>query len=53
MSVTVIAGSAECADALSTAIFVMGAEKGITLAKDLGDIEVIIIREDGSINSYP
>lgn len=42
-SVTVIADDCTTADALSTGIFVMGAEEGIKLAEKLGDFEVMII----------
>ncbi len=53
ISVTVIADSAEEADALSTAIFVMGEEKGINLAKSIKGIKVLILKEDGKIILYP
>lgn len=46
-SVTVLAPSAELADLLSTAIFVMGPERGIALAESLANVETIIwTRED-------
>lgn len=53
ISVTVAADSAEEADALSTAIFVMGEEKGINLAKSIKGIKVMILKEDGKIILYP
>lgn len=53
ISVTVTADSAEKADALSTAIFVMGEEKGIGLARTIKDIKVLMLKEDGEIISYP
>lgn len=53
ISVTVVADSAEKADALSTAIFVMGAEKGLELAVAVKDIKVLILKEDGEIILYP
>jgi thiamine biosynthesis lipoprotein ApbE len=53
ISVTVVADSAEKADALSTAIFVMGQEKGLGLARTIKDIKVLILREDGEIILYP
>jgi thiamine biosynthesis lipoprotein len=53
ISVTVVTDSAEASDALSTAIFVMGIEKGIELARSLKDIEVAILDEYGKITSYP
>lgn len=53
ISVTVALDSAEGADALSTAIFVMGEKNGLTLAKSIKDIKVLILKEDGKIISYP
>ena len=53
ISVTVALDSAERADALSTAIFVMGEKNGLTLAKSIKDIKVLILKEDGKIISYP
>jgi len=52
-SVTVVADSAERADALSTAFFVMGKENALKLARAIGDIELYIIDNDGKIISYP
>lgn len=52
ISVTVMADSAEQADALSTAIFVMGEEKGLTLAKSIKGIKVLILKEDGRLILY-
>ncbi len=43
ISVTVIASSGLTADALSTAIFVLGKEKGEALAKKFSDVQVKII----------
>lgn len=53
VSVTVVSDSAESSDALSTAIFVMGQEKGLGLARTIKDIKVLILREDGELISYP
>ncbi len=53
ISVTVVADSAEKADALSTAIFVMGEERGLNLAKSIKGIKVLILKEDGKIILYP
>jgi len=53
ISVTVVLDSAEEADALSTAIFVMGEEKGLKLAKSIKNIEVLILKEDGGLILYP
>ncbi|HUT03915.1 MAG TPA: FAD:protein FMN transferase [bacterium] len=47
-SVTVIAKEATVADALATAIFVMGPERGLQLADRLQDIECLIVGADGS-----
>jgi len=52
ISVTVMADSAEEADALSTAIFVMGEEKGLTLAKSIKGIKVLMLKEDGRLILY-
>ena len=55
LSVTVIANSAIEADALSTAIFVLGKEKGAELIKRLKSIEAIIIspgREEGELDIW-
>lgn len=44
-SVTVVAPSAELADALATAVFVMGKEAGLHLVNQMKDIECLIIDE--------
>lgn len=49
ISVTVFAKSAELADALATAIFVMGTEAGLDRINQLPNIECIIIDEKGNI----
>lgn len=49
ISVTVFAKSAELADALATAVFVMGAEVGLDRINQLPNIECIIIDERGSV----
>ncbi len=46
-SVTVIGNDPMQTDALSTAIFVMGTNKGLVLAENLDDIEVLIIDKSG------
>lgn len=51
-SVTVIARSAEEADALSTAVFVMGKERGLELIKSLEDAEVLIIDTASNLFKY-
>lgn len=49
ISATVFAPSAELADALATAIFVMGAEVGIDRINQLPQIECVIINDKGGI----
>lgn len=46
-SVTVIAPNATQADALSTAIFVLGAEKGANLARSLPGVDLLMVLKDG------
>jgi len=45
-SVTIISSSGTCADALSTAVSVLGAEKGLALIEKIGDTEAILIPAD-------
>ena len=47
-SATVISEDGTLADALSTAIFVLGSEKGIEIAKNYG-VEIVLIKTDGSV----
>lgn len=49
LSVTIFAPKAELADALATAVFVMGTEIGIDRINQLKQIECILVKEDGSI----
>lgn len=49
-SATVISPDGTLADALSTAIFVLGSEKGIETANTHG-VDVIIIKKDGSVTA--
>lgn len=49
-SVTVVAPDAFTADAYSTAVFVMGRERGMALVESLPEVEAIIITEDGQIH---
>jgi thiamine biosynthesis lipoprotein len=46
-SVTIIAPTATQADALSTAIFVMGTEKGLALAASLPAIDALLVTKSG------
>lgn len=50
VSCTVFAGKAELADAIATAVFVMGVESGLFLIDQLPDIEAILIDESGIIH---
>jgi len=49
-SVTVVAPDAFAADAYSTAVFVMGLERGMAFVEALPGVEAIIITEDGQIH---
>ncbi|MEW6041108.1 MAG: FAD:protein FMN transferase [Elusimicrobiota bacterium] len=53
ISVTVVAPNATEADALSTSLFVLGAEKGLKLANELQGIECIFVNPDGKITTTP
>jgi thiamine biosynthesis lipoprotein len=46
-SVSTIAGDAMTADALSTSVFALGANKGLRLMKDLPSIQGLIVTSDG------
>ena len=48
VSVTVIADSGVLSDALSTAVFAVGMEKGVELCKEFG-AEALFIKKDGSL----
>jgi len=45
-SVTIFCSNAELADALATAVFVIGTEKGINLINQLKDVECLLIDSD-------
>ncbi len=47
--VTVISRESMLADALSTAVFVLGAERGIKLLQDFPGVETVVVKEDGSL----
>jgi len=48
-SVTILAKTAEAADVFATAMFIMGAERGLELIEERTDIEGMTIRPDGKI----
>lgn len=48
LSVTVLCGEAARADALSTACFVLGADRGWELIESLPGVEALFVREDGT-----
>ena len=48
-SVTVVAEEGAAADALSTALFVLGRERGEALWRERGGFECVFIGEDGSV----
>ncbi len=52
-SVTVITPDSGLADALSTALFCMSYEQGLTLVKELGDVQVLWILPDGTQYKTP
>jgi thiamine biosynthesis lipoprotein len=49
MSVTVVGPDATSTDGLSTAVFVMGAERGLALIETLPEYEAIIVDADGGL----
>ena len=49
MSCTVFAPKAELADALATALFVMGSETGIDFIDQLPNVVALMITDDGKI----
>lgn len=53
MSVTVLAPDTMTSDALSTAIFVLGPDKGLELADKLNGVEVIIVDAAGKMRISP
>ena len=50
ISVTIIAENATQADALATAVFVMGPENGMRLVESLDDVEGFIVDDDRIIH---
>ncbi|MPM78812.1 FAD:protein FMN transferase [bioreactor metagenome] len=49
LSVTVVSPSGAVADAMSTALFVLGEEKGLALWRASEDFEAVLVREDGTV----
>ena len=47
--VTIVASDCELADALSTAVFILGAEDGLPLIESLEGIECVLIADDGTV----
>lgn len=52
-SVTVLHGEAMTADALATAIFVLGPEKGRALCQKLNGVECLIVDKEGNVTPSP
>ena len=55
-SVSIVAGKGIYADAFSTAVFVLGAERGMKLVQELGkelEMEAVVIDKDGIIHTTP
>lgn len=52
-SVSIIADDDMTADALATAVFVMGAERGMEFLKQYPDIEALIVDDRGALHSTP
>jgi len=51
--ISVMAPTAMASDALSTALFVLGAQKGLSLVKNLPGVEAMIIDQDGKQHLSP
>ena len=49
LSVTVVSAAAARDDALSTALFVMGADRALDFWRSDGDFEAVLVREDGHV----
>ena len=53
LSVTIISNNSMDADALSTAVFVLGFEKGMALIKTLMGVEAVFVFEDQTVRTTP
>ena len=49
LSVTVVSENGTAADVLSTALYVLGADRAIALWRSLGGFELVLVTEDGSV----
>ncbi len=52
-SATVVAADATLADALSTAVFVLGRERGLSLVASLDDVEAAVVDDAGKVWASP
>lgn len=52
-SATVIAPDATLADALSTALVVLGPDRGLALAEEWPEVEAVLVGEDGALRTTP
>jgi len=50
VSVSIVARRAADADALATAVFVMGPQRGLEFVESLSDVEALLVAEDGQIS---
>lgn len=53
VSVTVVSPKTMHADAIATAVFVLGPQAGIVLAKQYEKTQVLILSPDGRVHTYP
>ena len=52
-SISVIAPTAMASDALSTSLFVLGTEEGLSLVKNLPGVEAMIVDQEGKVHYSP
>ncbi|MFP4144179.1 MAG: FAD:protein FMN transferase [Phycisphaeraceae bacterium] len=53
VSSTVVSSDATLADALSTALFIMGPARGLELASRLSDVEALLVDDEGELHMTP
>ena len=53
VAVTVVAPKAIYADAIATAVFILGPTVGIELAKQYENVKVLVLSPDGAVHGYP